>query len=189
MDKLIITAALVGAELTREQMPHLPILKRFVVPFLGWAGAVALHMAWNGGLTLTANWLGGDPDIIELVAVQALIVLVPAVLVLFFVARLSHRHELAILRRKAPHAADRLTQEVVAFVQRLRELGFVEGRNLLIEYRSAGGRVDRLPQLAVELAPAAEEGLHQAVARLGVDVVALAHIANADQQVRIRSVR
>ncbi|MBK7471084.1 MAG: hypothetical protein IPI73_11140 [Betaproteobacteria bacterium] len=40
----------------------------------------------------------------------------------------------------------------MAFVQRLRELGFVDGRNLLIEYRSAGGRVERLPGLAVELA-------------------------------------
>ena len=74
--------------------------KRFVVPVLGWMGAVALHMAWNGGLTLTATWLGGDPGIVELVAVQALIVLVPAVLVLYVVARLSHRYELAILRRE-----------------------------------------------------------------------------------------
>ncbi|MDQ2652705.1 MAG: PrsW family intramembrane metalloprotease [Chloroflexota bacterium] len=73
--------------------------RRFVVPVLGWAGAVALHMAWNGGLTLTENWLG-DPGILELVAVQAMIVLVPAVLVLYVVARLSHRHELEILRRE-----------------------------------------------------------------------------------------
>jgi RsiW-degrading membrane proteinase PrsW (M82 family) len=73
--------------------------RRFVVPVLGWVGAVALHMAWNGGLTLTENWLG-DPGILELVAVQALIVLVPAVLVLYVVARLSHRHELEILRRE-----------------------------------------------------------------------------------------
>ena len=40
----------------------------------------------------------------------------------------------------------------VAFVQRLRELGFVEGRNLVIEFRSAGGHVDKLPGLAAELA-------------------------------------
>ena len=74
--------------------------QRFVVPVLGWLGAVALHMAWNGGLVLTASWLGGDPGIVELVAVQALIVLVPAVTVLYVVARLSHRHELEILRRE-----------------------------------------------------------------------------------------
>ena len=38
-----------------------------------------------------------------------------------------------------------------AFRQKLRELGWVEGRNLVIEYRYAEGRVDRLPDLAAEL--------------------------------------
>lgn len=38
-----------------------------------------------------------------------------------------------------------------AFVERLRELGYAEGRNLLIEWRSAEGRVERLPDLATEL--------------------------------------
>ncbi|PYN52605.1 MAG: ABC transporter substrate-binding protein, partial [Candidatus Rokuibacteriota bacterium] len=39
----------------------------------------------------------------------------------------------------------------VAFVERLRELGFAEGRNLVIEFRNAEGRVDRLRELAAEL--------------------------------------
>jgi len=34
--------------------------------------------------------------------------------------------------------------EAQAFVQGLRELGYVEGRNLVIEYRDAGGEPDRL---------------------------------------------
>jgi putative ABC transport system substrate-binding protein len=38
-----------------------------------------------------------------------------------------------------------------AFLQGLRDLGYVEGRNLVIEYRSAEGRVERLPALAAEL--------------------------------------
>ena len=33
----------------------------------------------------------------------------------------------------------------------LRELGYVEGRNLIIEYRSADGRAERFPDLASEL--------------------------------------
>jgi len=38
-----------------------------------------------------------------------------------------------------------------AFRQRLQQLGYVEGQNLLIEYRSAEGRNDRFPSLAAEL--------------------------------------
>jgi len=38
-----------------------------------------------------------------------------------------------------------------ALRQGLRELGYVEGRNLIIEYRSADGRAERFPDLAAEL--------------------------------------
>jgi ABC-type uncharacterized transport system substrate-binding protein len=38
-----------------------------------------------------------------------------------------------------------------AFLQGLRDLGYVEGRNLVIEYRYAEGKLERLPALAAEL--------------------------------------
>ena len=40
----------------------------------------------------------------------------------------------------------------LAFMERLRELGFVEGQNLTVAWVSAAGIVDRLPDLGLELA-------------------------------------
>ena len=46
-----------------------------------------------------------------------------------------------------------------AFLQGLQELGYVEGRNIVIEYRFAHGKFERLAELAAELV------------RLDVDVI------------------
>jgi len=40
----------------------------------------------------------------------------------------------------------------IAFEQRLRELGFAEGRNLVVEFRATEGRIETLPELAADLA-------------------------------------
>jgi putative ABC transport system substrate-binding protein len=63
---------------------------------------------------------------------------------------------------------------VDAFKQGLRELGWREGHDLLIEYRFADGRAERLPELAAELV---REQVDLIVAGGGVSVVAAAHRA------------
>jgi putative ABC transport system substrate-binding protein len=67
------------------------------------------------------------------------------------------------------------SQWTAAFVQRLRELGWTEGRNLAIEYRWAEGRFDRSPAFVAEFV------------RLKVDVIvthATANVVAAKQATR-----
>ena len=59
---------------------------------------------------------------------------------------------------KAPEAS------VDAFRQGLRDLGYIEGKNILIEYRYTGGRPERSPSLVAELV------------QLKVDVLVLAQV-------------
>ena len=50
-----------------------------------------------------------------------------------------------------PIPAARNAANLDALRKGLRELGYVEGRNLVIEYRSADGLAERFPELASEL--------------------------------------
>ena len=54
---------------------------------------------------------------------------------------------IGVLYLGAPHSNPNFD----VFVQGLRELGYIDGKNIVIDYRYAEGKEDRLPELATEL--------------------------------------
>jgi putative ABC transport system substrate-binding protein len=63
----------------------------------------------------------------------------------------SAQSKLPIIGFLGPASASVMGAWTAAFAQRLREFGWIEGRNITIEYRWAEGRADRVVELAAEL--------------------------------------
>ena len=83
-------------------------------------------------------------------------------LALPFPARAQQPTKIPRIGRLATTPASADSARIEAFRQGLRELSYVEGKNIVIEWRSADGKLDRLPALAAELV------------RLKVDVIVTA---------------
>ena len=66
-------------------------------------------------------------------------------------ARAQQPSKLPVIGFLGPNTASAQRQWTDAFVQRLRELGWIEGRDIVIEYRWAEGRIERFAEIAAEL--------------------------------------
>ena len=84
-------------------------------------------------------------------------------------------------------SSKRVTPFVTAFQRGLSELGYVEGKNVAIEYSSAEGQFDRLPALATELIQhraaviVAPDGLPAALAaKAATDTIPIVFIVGSD---------
>jgi RsiW-degrading membrane proteinase PrsW (M82 family) len=80
---------------------------RVAVPIVGFVLAVVQHMLWNGGAIVLVGLQGEDATIWSVVLVMAPLIVLPALVVLFLIARAAGRRELAILREEL---AEEVTQ-------------------------------------------------------------------------------
>lgn len=127
---------------------------RYVVPVIGWSLAVLQHALWNGSLLIFGGIVGEDASIIKVVLLQAPIFTFPPLIVLYIIARISGKRELAILR-------EQLAPEVAGGVLTPREYEVMTTNELrkdaVREATRAGGREGRdrqrrFMQAAAELA-------------------------------------
>jgi putative ABC transport system substrate-binding protein len=81
-------------------------------------------------------------------------------------ARAQQPAKLPTIGFLGPSTPSAESQRMVAFVQRLRELGWIEGRNIAIEVRWGEGRNERFAEIAAEFV------------RLKVDVIVTSGTAN-----------
>jgi putative ABC transport system substrate-binding protein len=80
-------------------------------------------------------------------------------------ARAQQQGKLPTIGVLSPSSPSAASQWVAAFVQRLRELGWIEGRTVAFEYRWAEGRRERMAEIAAEFV------------RLKVDVILTSSVA------------
>ena len=66
-------------------------------------------------------------------------------------ARAQQQGKLPVIGLLGANTASAMSQWTAAFVQRLRELCWIEGRTVAIEYRWAEGRSERYAEIAAEL--------------------------------------
>ena len=72
-------------------------------------------------------------------------------LALAFTSRAQPAPDVAIVGVLSPFSASTAAPWHKAFTEGLRELGWIEGKNIRIEYRYAEGRARPLPELAADL--------------------------------------
>jgi len=71
------------------------------------------------------------------------------------------------------YSASEIVQNTAAFLKALRELGYIEGRNLVVEWRFAEGSFERLPDLAGD---PVGSGFVKSLARPGGNITGLSNL-------------
>jgi putative tryptophan/tyrosine transport system substrate-binding protein len=97
--------------------------------------------------TSAANWPPGE----AMKKIFRVIVVTLALVGSGAVAHAQQANKIPRIGFQSAAVPSSITARIEAFRQGLRDLGYVEGKNIVIEYRYAEGKIDRLPTLAAEL--------------------------------------
>ena len=81
---------------------------------------------------------------------KTVLLLIGFVLATIHVAEAQQPAKLPRIGFQTDSAASTITARIEAFRQGLRELGYVEGKNIIVEWRSAEGRAERRSEIAAE---------------------------------------
>lgn len=95
----------IGASVGWSRSRYQTGLARFLVPVLGYAAGVLLHMLWNGGIVAISRWQGEDASVWSVVLIETPLFVIPPLVLLYYLARKASAGELMIIR-------DQLQEEV-----------------------------------------------------------------------------
>src|SRR5712692_11280599 len=84
-------------------------------------------------------------------AIRCIVTLILSLLTAPLTSQAQHAAHVPRLGLLIPSSASGYVSRLEAFRHGLRDLGYVEGRNITLEYRFAEGQADRLPALVAEL--------------------------------------
>jgi putative ABC transport system substrate-binding protein len=82
---------------------------------------------------------------------RKLLYCLPLTLLLFAVAEAQQPKKVPRIGVLSVTSPESIPARISAFRQGLRQLGYVEGKNIVVEYRYADGKLDRMPALAAEM--------------------------------------
>jgi RsiW-degrading membrane proteinase PrsW (M82 family) len=87
-----------GAAIGWSRSRHGQGTMRFVVPFIGLFLAIFQHFLWNTGLIVIASMQGEDVSVLKVALIEAPLFLLPALVILLVIARVSSSRELEIMK-------------------------------------------------------------------------------------------
>jgi RsiW-degrading membrane proteinase PrsW (M82 family) len=88
-----------GAAIGWARERHRQGSMRYIVPIIGLSLAIFQHFLWNTGLIVIASIQGEDVSVLKVALIEAPLFILPALIILYLIARVSSERELEIMKK------------------------------------------------------------------------------------------